>query len=70
MIWWLQQHTAWLASQSIAVQPICLPHGDDKFEERILCMTSGWGKISETERGTLEVHLFVEETMGPGFLLE
>nr|XP_021546143.1 ovochymase-1 [Neomonachus schauinslandi] len=31
-----------------AVQPICLPHRDDKFEAGILCMTSGWCKISET----------------------
>ncbi|XP_027969006.1 ovochymase-1 [Eumetopias jubatus] len=31
-----------------AVQPICLPHRDDKFEAEILCMTSGWCKISET----------------------
>ncbi|XP_058538223.1 ovochymase-1, partial [Neofelis nebulosa] len=31
-----------------AVQPICLPHKDDKFEAGLLCMTSGWCKISET----------------------
>ncbi|XP_034883715.1 ovochymase-1 [Mirounga leonina] len=31
-----------------AVQPICLPHRDDKFEAGVLCMTSGWCKISET----------------------
>ncbi|XP_040092700.1 ovochymase-1-like [Oryx dammah] len=30
------------------VQPICIPHRGDKFEEGILCMASGWGKISET----------------------
>uniref|UniRef100_A0ABI7YYK4 Ovochymase 1 n=1 Tax=Felis catus TaxID=9685 RepID=A0ABI7YYK4_FELCA len=31
-----------------AVQPICLPHKDDKFDAGLLCMTSGWCKISET----------------------
>ncbi|XP_058432346.1 ovochymase-1 [Marmota monax] len=31
----------------IAVQPICLPHRDDRFEAGILCMASGWGKITE-----------------------
>ncbi|XP_047723240.1 ovochymase-1 [Prionailurus viverrinus] len=31
-----------------AVQPICLPHKDDRFEAGLLCMTSGWCKISET----------------------
>ncbi|CAD7672187.1 unnamed protein product [Nyctereutes procyonoides] len=31
-----------------ALQPICLPQRDDKFEAGILCMTSGWCKISET----------------------
>ncbi|ELR57200.1 Ovochymase-1, partial [Bos mutus] len=30
------------------VQPICIPHRGDKFEEGIFCMASGWGKISET----------------------
>uniref|UniRef100_A0A9L0JJV5 Ovochymase 1 n=1 Tax=Equus asinus TaxID=9793 RepID=A0A9L0JJV5_EQUAS len=33
----------------IAVQPICIPHRDDQFEEGILCMASGWGRISETK---------------------
>lgn len=32
------------------VQQICLPHRDDKCEEEILCMASGWGKISESKR--------------------
>ena len=32
------------------VQPICIPHRGDKFEEGILCMASGWGKISESKR--------------------
>uniref|UniRef100_A0A2K6U3B5 Ovochymase 1 n=1 Tax=Saimiri boliviensis boliviensis TaxID=39432 RepID=A0A2K6U3B5_SAIBB len=31
-----------------AVQPICLPHSDDKVEPGILCLTSGWSKISKT----------------------
>ncbi|KAM5174175.1 LOW QUALITY PROTEIN: ovochymase-1 [Callospermophilus lateralis] len=31
----------------IAVQPICLLQRDDRFEARILCMASGWGKITE-----------------------
>ncbi|XP_057560100.1 ovochymase-1 [Hippopotamus amphibius kiboko] len=30
------------------VQPVCIPHRGDKFEEGMLCMASGWGKISET----------------------
>ncbi|KAM5251206.1 ovochymase-1, partial [Hipposideros larvatus] len=30
------------------IQPICLPQRDDKFEDGIVCMASGWGKISET----------------------
>ncbi|KAM5332386.1 LOW QUALITY PROTEIN: ovochymase-1 [Glossophaga mutica] len=33
--------------QRIAVQPICLPNRDNKFEEGILGMTTGWGKNSE-----------------------
>ncbi|KAF3816236.1 hypothetical protein GH733_014409 [Mirounga leonina] len=33
-----------------AVQPICLPHRDDKFEAGVLCMTSGWCKISESKQ--------------------
>ncbi|CAK7299145.1 OVCH1 [Vulpes lagopus] len=33
-----------------ALQPICLPQRDDKFEAGILCMTSGWCKISESKR--------------------
>lgn len=32
------------------VQPICIPHRGDKFEEGILCMASGWGKTSESKR--------------------
>uniref|UniRef100_A0A2R8ZVZ5 Ovochymase 1 n=1 Tax=Pan paniscus TaxID=9597 RepID=A0A2R8ZVZ5_PANPA len=31
-----------------AVQPICLPDSDDKVEPGILCLSSGWGKISKT----------------------
>ncbi|MBZ3874071.1 Ovochymase-1 [Sciurus carolinensis] len=31
----------------IAVQSICLPHRADQFEAGILCMASGWGKITE-----------------------
>nr|KAF6453356.1 ovochymase 1 [Molossus molossus] len=33
----------------ISIQPIHLPHGGDTFEEGILCMTSGWSKISESK---------------------
>ncbi|XP_066854698.1 ovochymase-1 isoform X5 [Anser cygnoides] len=29
------------------VQPICLPHRDEDFEVGTLCVTSGWGKVSE-----------------------
>uniref|UniRef100_A0A8C4YMX5 Ovochymase-1 n=1 Tax=Gopherus evgoodei TaxID=1825980 RepID=A0A8C4YMX5_9SAUR len=29
------------------VQPICLPHRDDKFEAGTLCVASGWGRVSE-----------------------
>ncbi|XP_038225529.1 ovochymase-1 isoform X1 [Dermochelys coriacea] len=29
------------------VQPICLPHKDDKFEAGTLCVASGWGRVSE-----------------------
>uniref|UniRef100_A0ACB8FMU4 Uncharacterized protein n=1 Tax=Sphaerodactylus townsendi TaxID=933632 RepID=A0ACB8FMU4_9SAUR len=29
------------------VQPICLPHKEETFEEGMLCVVSGWGKISE-----------------------
>ncbi|KAL8222154.1 UNVERIFIED_CONTAM: hypothetical protein K2H54_075035 [Gekko kuhli] len=29
------------------VQPICLPHKEDTFEEGTLCVVSGWGKVSE-----------------------
>uniref|UniRef100_A0A2R8P5F6 Ovochymase 1 n=1 Tax=Callithrix jacchus TaxID=9483 RepID=A0A2R8P5F6_CALJA len=31
-----------------AVQPICLPHSDDKVEPGLLCLVSGWSKISKT----------------------
>uniref|UniRef100_A0A8C9HZU5 Ovochymase 1 n=1 Tax=Piliocolobus tephrosceles TaxID=591936 RepID=A0A8C9HZU5_9PRIM len=31
-----------------AVQPICLPDSDDKVEPGIICLSSGWGKISKT----------------------
>uniref|UniRef100_A0A2K6H005 Ovochymase 1 n=1 Tax=Propithecus coquereli TaxID=379532 RepID=A0A2K6H005_PROCO len=31
-----------------AVKPICLPNRDDTLKAGILCMASGWGKISET----------------------
>ncbi|KAM9230264.1 LOW QUALITY PROTEIN: ovochymase-1 [Dugong dugon] len=33
-----------------AVQPICLPRRDDKFEAEVLCMASGLGKISDTSK--------------------
>ncbi|XP_077197076.1 ovochymase-1 [Paroedura picta] len=29
------------------VQPICLPHKGETFEEGMLCVVSGWGKVSE-----------------------
>uniref|UniRef100_A0A2K6A1C9 Ovochymase 1 n=1 Tax=Mandrillus leucophaeus TaxID=9568 RepID=A0A2K6A1C9_MANLE len=31
-----------------AVQPICLPDSDDKVESGVICLSSGWGKISKT----------------------
>ncbi|XP_038029020.2 ovochymase-1 isoform X5 [Anas platyrhynchos] len=38
------QHPARLGDE---VQPICLPHRDEDFEAGTLCVTSGWGKVSE-----------------------
>ncbi|XP_032039460.1 ovochymase-1 [Aythya fuligula] len=38
------QHPARLGDE---VQPICLPHRDEDFEAGMLCVTSGWGKVSE-----------------------
>uniref|UniRef100_A0A8C3XQ86 Ovochymase-1 n=1 Tax=Chelydra serpentina TaxID=8475 RepID=A0A8C3XQ86_CHESE len=31
----------------VKVQPICLPHKDDKFVAGTLCVASGWGRVSE-----------------------
>ncbi|KAM9673375.1 LOW QUALITY PROTEIN: ovochymase-1 [Trichechus inunguis] len=45
-----------------AVQPICLPHRDDKFEAEVLCMASGLGKISDTSKYSdvlQEVEIFI-----------
>ncbi|XP_035171335.1 ovochymase-1 isoform X2 [Oxyura jamaicensis] len=38
------QHPALFGDE---VQPICLPHRDEDFEVGMLCVTSGWGKVSE-----------------------
>uniref|UniRef100_A0A8C3CS97 Ovochymase 1 n=1 Tax=Cairina moschata TaxID=8855 RepID=A0A8C3CS97_CAIMO len=38
------QHPARLGDE---VQPICLPHRDEDFEAGMLCVTSGWGNVSE-----------------------
>ncbi|XP_044797232.2 ovochymase-1 isoform X1 [Bubalus bubalis] len=51
------------------VQPICIPHRGDKFEEGIFCMASGWGKISETSEYSnilqeVEVPIMDDRTCG------
>ncbi|XP_065787000.1 ovochymase-1 [Muntiacus reevesi] len=51
------------------VQPICIPHRGDKFEEGILCMASGWGKTSETSEYSnilqeVEVPIMDDRTCG------
>ncbi|XP_029455857.1 ovochymase-1 [Rhinatrema bivittatum] len=30
------------------IQPVCLPHKDEKFETGTLCVTSGWGRTNES----------------------
>lgn len=42
-------HLCTLSSTGDEVQPICLPHRDEDFEAGTLCVTSGWGKVSEGE---------------------
>nr|CAI9694220.1 unnamed protein product [Rangifer tarandus platyrhynchus] len=51
------------------VQPICIPHRDDKFEEGTLCTASGWGKTSETSEYSnilqeVEVPIMDDRTCG------
>ncbi|XP_055250819.1 ovochymase-1 [Moschus berezovskii] len=51
------------------VQPICIPHRGDKFEEGILCMASGLGKISDTSEYSnilqeVEVPIMDDRTCG------
>jgi hypothetical protein len=40
------------------VQPVCLPHGADKFEPEMLYGTSGWQKTSESKRHQKSIILF------------
>uniref|UniRef100_A0A8C4J8F9 Ovochymase 2 n=1 Tax=Dromaius novaehollandiae TaxID=8790 RepID=A0A8C4J8F9_DRONO len=64
-----------LSSAGDEVHPICLPHRDKDFEAGILCVASGWGKVSEGDKVMLvsvvkpDCNLTLVKTYAPGTLI-
>ncbi|XP_015264199.1 PREDICTED: ovochymase-1-like [Gekko japonicus] len=51
------------------VQPICLPHKEDTFEEGMLCVVSGWGKVSEVPEPSHLLPTSLEDCSSHGMLI-
>lgn len=61
-----EPHAFVVVFSGTAVQPICLPDSDDKVESGVICLSSGWGKISKSKGHQNDLILLPDLCMSRG----